>query len=257
MTKEQVVSAFKPSAATTDAPFRTLKRAHAVSDGVSILLRGKAGGRLLGEVRVFCSLNWDAAVLKRLGKDELAVHAAEVASELESKWTPKFAALVKLHGDLVTNEVLVGARTGPNELQALLWACSKQVEQRRKKDPKLRVLDRYVRRLVGEVVTMSDHVARIEVNGSVVNVDSEELEATGAGAIGAAVTIAIEKLGASQRLTTMLPAVQDADERTRELADRYSQMVAAPVVVDGVLLAALADLDLEAASLQSRASSDR
>ncbi|WP_156077346.1 hypothetical protein [Saccharothrix sp. NRRL B-16314] len=81
--REALVRAFQPGGdETSEAPYRTLRRNHCATEGLSVRLRG--GGRLQGQVRFFSRLNVRAAECARLGRFEQAAELADAARELET-----------------------------------------------------------------------------------------------------------------------------------------------------------------------------
>lgn len=65
-----------------DGPFRTLRTHRAVSNGIEVRVRA-AGGHLVGHLRLYSSLNADAARASRLHQPEAAKKLAAFAQRLE------------------------------------------------------------------------------------------------------------------------------------------------------------------------------
>jgi hypothetical protein len=65
-----------------DGPFRTLRSHRAVSSGIKVRVRG-ASGHLVGQLRLYNSLNADAARASRLHQPEVAKKLAAIAERLE------------------------------------------------------------------------------------------------------------------------------------------------------------------------------
>lgn len=106
VSREKLVRAFQPGgAATSEAPYRTLRRRHCATEGLAVRLRGS--GRLQGQTRFFSRLNVRAAECARLGRFEQARPLADAARELETgEIFQRLAAhLADLSRDMVTAAV--------------------------------------------------------------------------------------------------------------------------------------------------------
>src|SRR4051812_7150276 len=113
--REVVVRAFRPQAtATSEAPFRTLRRNLWASKGRKVALR--RGAALEGASTIFSSLNVDAARLARRGYPVEAGRVAAAAAEMEA--SPLFDQLSALMLDLTPDalrRVLDGQAPSANQ----------------------------------------------------------------------------------------------------------------------------------------------
>jgi hypothetical protein len=83
LTRRSVMAVLRPSdLPDNDAPFRTLRNHAAVSSGLKVHVRA-AGGHLSGQLRLYNSLNTDAARASRLHQPKVAQQLAAVAERLE------------------------------------------------------------------------------------------------------------------------------------------------------------------------------
>lgn len=83
LTRRSVMAVLRPSDLPDgDGPFRTLRTHRAVSNGIQVRVRG-AGGHLVGQLRLYNSLNADAARASRLHQPEVAKKLAACAERLE------------------------------------------------------------------------------------------------------------------------------------------------------------------------------
>jgi hypothetical protein len=106
VSREKLVRAFQPGGdATSEAPYRTLRRRHCATEGLAVRLRGS--GRLQGQTRFFSRLNVRAAECAGLGRFEQAGRLADAARELETgEVFQRLAAhLADLSRDMVTAAV--------------------------------------------------------------------------------------------------------------------------------------------------------
>jgi hypothetical protein len=86
VTRESILAVLKPSGAASERPFRTLRQHGTASEGLLVLMRSPAG-QILGQVRLYSSLNGDAARAYRLRQFDQAKKLAERAAKLErSHW---------------------------------------------------------------------------------------------------------------------------------------------------------------------------
>jgi hypothetical protein len=83
LTRRSVMAVLRPSdLPDNEAPFRTLRNHAAVSSGLKVHVRA-AGGQLGGQLRLYNSLNSDAARASRLHQPKVAQQLAAVAEKLE------------------------------------------------------------------------------------------------------------------------------------------------------------------------------
>jgi hypothetical protein len=82
VTREGILRVLRPTQLTTERPFATMRRKQAASDGLAIRVQAR-GGQLIGRVRVYSSLNTDAARAFRRRDVELAQQLALRAGGLE------------------------------------------------------------------------------------------------------------------------------------------------------------------------------
>jgi hypothetical protein len=86
VTRESILAVLKPSGAVSERPFRTLRQHDTASEGLLVLMRSPAG-QILGQVRLYSSLNGDAARAYRLRRFDEAKAFAKRAAKLErSPW---------------------------------------------------------------------------------------------------------------------------------------------------------------------------
>ena len=83
LTRHSVMAVLRPSDfPDSEGPFRTLRTHRAVSNGIKVQVRG-TGGHLVGQLRLYNSLNSDAARASRLHQPAVARKLAACAERLE------------------------------------------------------------------------------------------------------------------------------------------------------------------------------
>jgi len=91
--RSDLVRAFRPGESElSEAPFRTLRRHHWATAGVSVVTR--SASRAAGRSPIYSVLNVDAARLGRLGREAMALRFAKAAARVEKGVA--FTALTKL-----------------------------------------------------------------------------------------------------------------------------------------------------------------
>ena len=134
--RDRIVHAFKPGgSASSEAPFRTLRRHEWVSQGVRVTLFADRG--LAGQMTFFSSLNVVAARLARRGNAPAAARVARAAADLEAG--PEFAVLRSLLSKLPDREAeqVIGGQfpeDGSAALAEALRAVASRTEQVRAND---------------------------------------------------------------------------------------------------------------------------
>ena len=89
LTRRSVQAVLRPSdLPDNDGPFRTLRSHRMVSTGIKVRVRG-TGGHLVGQLRLYNSLNADAARASRLHQPEVAKKLAAFAEMLERSGAAK------------------------------------------------------------------------------------------------------------------------------------------------------------------------
>lgn len=127
VSRDKLVRAFQPGAsATSEAPYRTLRRRHCATEGVAVRPRGS--GRLQGQVRFFSRLNVRTARLARVGGflwAEAGAHSAQVLEE-STTFRELRDHLADLPGDAVAEAVAGGSPEGLD--QSLIRAAAEATE---------------------------------------------------------------------------------------------------------------------------------
>jgi hypothetical protein len=109
LSREAILSVYRPGELTTDRPFRTLRQRHAASSGRSVIMRTSLG-QVIGRIHLYSALNADAARAYRLGQasaaQELAARAGELERSTSARVIERAIAVVASHMpvDLLSNE---------------------------------------------------------------------------------------------------------------------------------------------------------
>jgi hypothetical protein len=150
---EDLVSAYQPVAAPTEARLRTLRSNDVVSTGLRFPRR--QAGRLAGQLRVFCTLNREAAYLARHHQPELAKLYAKRAESLEASWKARLEAAL-LPGEEL--EGLLAPHRASRRVRALLEEFAHETDAARNELPEVEGREE----LVG-VVEMTAQLMRLYV----------------------------------------------------------------------------------------------
>jgi len=258
--RDRIVHAFKPGgSASSEAPFRTLRRHEWVSQGVRVTLFADRG--LAGQMTFFSSLNVVAARLARRGNAPAAARVARAAADLEAG--PEFAVLRSLLSKLPDREAeqVIGGQfpeDGSAALAEALRAVASRTEQVRANDILLSS--------PAEVV-FAGRIAEV-TNGFVLLVDMETARATAtmvplwmAGAarrdqVGDFLVLVADKLDDASAVVEAVPAIDiddtpeahgfspfgRSDARTRSItaddvrllaSEPQSLRILVPVTIDG------------------------
>lgn len=122
--RDVLVRAFRPAdAASSEAPFRTLRRHAWATPGVRVVTR--AAGRAAGRVTVFSALNVEAARLARSDETAAALRVAKAAAMLERGHN--FRQLVNLLSGLAHDEVGALLAGDVPDASSALWTTLRAI----------------------------------------------------------------------------------------------------------------------------------
>jgi len=115
VTREAILSVYRPGELTTERPFRTLRKQRAASSGLPVIIRTSLG-QVTGRVHVYNALNADAARAYRLGRvnaaHELAARAGEIEKSPPARVVQRAIAAVagRMPVEPLSNEAPAGLR---------------------------------------------------------------------------------------------------------------------------------------------------
>jgi hypothetical protein len=219
VSRDKLVRAFQPGAsATSEAPYRTLRRRRCATEGVAVRPRGS--GRLQGQVRFFSRLNLRTARLARVGKflwAEAGAHSAQVLEE-SATFRELRDHLAEMPGDAVAEAVaggspegldqsLVRAAAAATEAAEAEWLASSPVESALAGLLHAEVTTGYVSSVQGDVVWVRP------VDGKA-TVALPAWLAAGArrGSVGDPVIVRTWRIAHDQAVVDVIPAI-DLDPR--------------------------------------------
>lgn len=207
--RDLLVRLYKPGdEATSEGPFRTLRRHEWATAGVRVTTR--AHGRAAGQVTLFSMLNLEAVRLARCEKLEAATRLATRARELEA--SKDFAILAEILSGLSRDivEAVVRGVIAPELPEARrLWGVLERIARRTERvrcAPQLRASSSEM--LMGQVsahrgesviLTMPDGTSSIVPRWLALSVHREHL--------GDKLAVLTDRLGDSSALAIALPAL--------------------------------------------------
>jgi len=205
--RRSVVHAYKPGeSSAAEGPFRTL-RVHAwASSGVRVTRR--AGGRLVGQMTIFSSLNVESARLARNGNPDAAERVAHAAAQLEAG--PEFVWLQRILSDLPGHDakrVVDGVLPddAPAALAEALKAVARRTEQLRAGELILATLAEVIAGRIAEV--HEGYVLLVRVSGPAAMVPRWMAVAAGRDKVGELLALVMDKLDDASAVVEAVPAI--------------------------------------------------
>ncbi|HUC57657.1 MAG TPA: hypothetical protein VMA95_09670 [Streptosporangiaceae bacterium] len=207
VTRDRIVRAFRPGVlATSEAPFRTLRRHGWVSTGVRVARHGDRG--LAGQMTIFSSLNVVAARLARRGDASAAERVASAAASLESG--EEFAGLRRLLSALPSHEaerVVAGdlpADRAP--LAEMIRALANHTEQARPGDIMLTSPAEVI--FAGQIAELTDAlVVLVQAPGSTTIVPRWMANAAHRDQVGEFLALVADQIDGASAVVEAVPAI--------------------------------------------------
>lgn len=210
--RHRVVHAYKPGEpSAAEGPFRTLRVHEWASSGVRVTRR--AGGRLVGQMTVFSSLNVESARLARHGNPDAAARVARAAAQLEAG--PEFVRLQCILSGLPGHDaerVVDGVLPddAPAGLTEALKAVARRTEQLRAGELILATLAEVIAGRIAEV--HEGYVVLVRVSGPAAMVPRWMAVAARRDKVGELLALVMDKLDYASAVVEAVPAIDvDSD----------------------------------------------
>jgi hypothetical protein len=210
--RHRIVHAYKPGEpSAAEGPFRTL-RGHAwASSGVRVTRR--AGGRLVGQMTVFSSLNVESARLARHGNPQAAVRVASAAARLEAG--PEFTQLQRILSDLPGRDaerVIEGVlpEDAPEALAEALKAVARHTERFRADESILATLAEVIAGRIAEV--HEGYVVLVRVSGPSAMIPRWMAVAARRDKVGELLALVTDKLNDASAVVEAVAAIDVDDD---------------------------------------------
>lgn len=217
-TSEEIAVEFRPTGTVrAQGALRTLGNRCAVSDGVSESLR-LASGKVQGRVRLYCSLNLDAARMLRRGHFDSAARLAKAAAEVEHLGSMKL--IVTCVAQLMSGTPSVSSpraalelllREEPLRMMPAVWELVREIEVRR---AALNEDYEAERAFFGHVVGLTGELAQVRIADADaedpvdIPVRADDLKLQGLCRTGAPVSLRWERGNIGRSLLVTEPAVE-------------------------------------------------
>lgn len=210
VSKEALINTSQPGLPlVSDAPLRTLKRNHVVSDGVRFQMRGQSG-KVAGQLVVYSRINQIAARLERLGYHEDALDCQAKARTIEASDTAK--QLVKAFKEVIhpqnlsdPHAVYVYALT-ENHFKQIVIELAKQTDEAIAS----LALPEVFEQVVAEVYRVDEFMAHLKTtSGAPIAVFRQTLAAIDCDTVGRLVSVETEAVKGNL-LISVAPAIADS-----------------------------------------------
>jgi hypothetical protein len=212
VTRNRVVHAYKPGEpSAAEGPFRTLRKHAWASSGIRVDRR--VGGRLIGQMTVFSSLNVESARLARRGNSDAAVRVARAAAQLEAG--PEFDRLRHILSDLPGQDaerVIDGVlpEDEPEGLAEALRAVARRTEQVRASEPNLATLAEVI---VGRITEVHEgYIVLVRVSGPAAMIPRWMAVAAQRDKVGELLALVMDKLDNAGAFVEAIPAIDVDDD---------------------------------------------
>ena len=222
VSKWSIVGSFRPGLEEKrEGVFKHLRQKGLVSDGVGRALKAPDSGKLQGQLRIFCSLNQDAARLARRGFEAEAQRFVKAASRIEAGSDTQLvadaiavaAAVFTVNYDHVIEDALRAVVAEPSVSKAL-GGIADRVDKTRAAS---KTLARVERRGVGKVTRIRGDLAEIILSsGDELILDLDTLSAANLARLGAPIAIHWEKWNNGQAFMEAESALELDSEHALE-----------------------------------------
>jgi hypothetical protein len=220
VTRHEIARDFRLADMVTEtSAIRSLRTKNALSNGLTIEMRGPAG-RLGGRLHLYSALNRDAARAVRRDDMKRAIRLAKAAASLERSTEAK-----RLANAVAAAGVISNAGGLARALSVPSIANEVAVLQQKHDKARARIAKELARTvLVGHVSDLLDATAILSMpHHGPLTVPRVVVDEAGVGAIGAAVSVMWEVLPGGRTMITFEPAVDSPDVSTtgEPLVDVY------------------------------------